>query len=229
MRKAGIEVEVGIAKEEVEKYLRAYLHHRKTGLPYVVVKAAISIDGRIAAEDGTSKWITPPEARADVHRLRAESQAILVGSGTVVADNPSLTVRDHKPLPPKPPLRVVLGNIPSDAELLDVEVAPTLLVTSEEVAAPGVEVVDVELSELLRMLGQRGVVQLLVEGGSGVFSHFLSHDLVNQLTVYIGSKIVGDRGLPMFSGLGVETIDQALSMQLSAVKQIGDAVRLDYL
>src|SRR5690606_31251868 len=97
LRTAGIEVRVGVDAAAVTEQLRSYLHHRRTGRPWVVCKLAMTVDGRIAAPDGTSKWITGPAARADVHRLRAESGAIIVGAGTVRADDPSLTVRDYIP------------------------------------------------------------------------------------------------------------------------------------
>ena len=114
LRSAGIDVTVGIEADVVADQLAPYLVHRRTGRPYVVLKLAATVDGRIAAPDGTSQWITGPEARADAHRLRAESQAILVGAGTVRADDPALTVR-HVDGPD--PLRVVLGSAPPGARV----------------------------------------------------------------------------------------------------------------
>ena len=113
LRAAGIDVTVGVEAAAVADQLAPYLVHRRTGRPYVVLKLAATVDGRTAAPDGTSQWITGPEARADAHRLRAESQAILVGAGTVRADDPSLTVR-HVEGPD--PLRVVLGRAPDGAQ-----------------------------------------------------------------------------------------------------------------
>jgi diaminohydroxyphosphoribosylaminopyrimidine deaminase/5-amino-6-(5-phosphoribosylamino)uracil reductase len=117
---AGVEVVVGVLATEVETSLRPYLVHRRTLRPYVVLKLAATLDGRIAAPDGTSKWITGEAARADVHRLRAESDAVLVGAGTVRADDPELTARTDPP-PFRQPLRVVLGRVAEGARLLLVE------------------------------------------------------------------------------------------------------------
>ena len=104
LEEAGIEVQVGVLADKAETNLLPYLHHRRTGRPLCLLKAAISLDGRTAAADGTSQWITGPAARADAHRLRAESGAVLVGVGTALADNPALTVRDVDPPAPRQPL-----------------------------------------------------------------------------------------------------------------------------
>ncbi|MGH8918888.1 MAG: bifunctional diaminohydroxyphosphoribosylaminopyrimidine deaminase/5-amino-6-(5-phosphoribosylamino)uracil reductase RibD [Actinomycetes bacterium] len=134
LRAAGAEVTVGVGAAEVEVVLAPYLTHRRTGRPYVVLKLAATLDGRIAAPDGSSRWITGPEARADVHRLRAESGAIVVGAGTVRADDPALTVRDADG---RDPLRLVLGPVDPGAR-----VQPA-------------ESVSGELPDLLDDLGQR--------------------------------------------------------------------------
>ena len=134
LRAAGITVDVGIAEAAVAAQLAPYLHHRRTGRPYSVVKSAISIDGVTAAVDGSSQWITGPAARADAHEVRADSQAIVVGSGTALADRPSLTVRDVAEPPDHPPLRVLLdsrGHVPALGPLFDMTLAPTLVITTE--------------------------------------------------------------------------------------------------
>lgn len=134
IRDAGIVCDVGVAEKEVSSSLRSYLHHRRTGRPYVVVKIATSLDGRIGCADGTSQWITQSAARQDAHRLRAESQAILVGSGTALQDKPSLTARLPGEQLAKQPLRVVLdtrGRV-TEGPLMDTKLAPTLVFTSAE-------------------------------------------------------------------------------------------------
>ncbi len=116
--RAGVQVDVGIEREAAEVQLRPYLHHRRTGRPLVVLKLAATLDGRTAAPDGTSQWITGEEARRDAHRLRADSDAVVVGAGTVRSDDPALTVRlGPEDLPDGfvQPLRVVLGHAPADA------------------------------------------------------------------------------------------------------------------
>ncbi|CAN5565833.1 bifunctional diaminohydroxyphosphoribosylaminopyrimidine deaminase/5-amino-6-(5-phosphoribosylamino)uracil reductase RibD [soil metagenome] len=153
LRAAGVDVVEGMSAGEVSAQLEPYLHHRLTGRPYVVCKLATTLDGGIAAPDGSSQWITGIEARTDVHRLRSESDAILVGAGTVRADDPSLTVR-HVDGPD--PLRVVLGAAPAGARI-----HPCLEWTAE-------------IDALLAELGGRDVLQLMVEGGSRAvrsFSH----------------------------------------------------------
>ena len=147
LQRAGLEVVVGVAADEATELLAPYLKHRRTGRPWVVLKLAATLDGRIAAPDGSSRWITGAEARADAHRLRATSDAVLVGAGTVRADDPELTVRTE-PAPDHQPLRVVLGRAPAGARVL-----------------PAVEMTG-DLAAVLDELGARGVIQVLV-GGRG--------------------------------------------------------------
>src|SRR5439155_1049551 len=147
LRAAGIDVEVGVGADEVRAQLAPYIKHRTTGRPWVVLKLAVTMDGRTAAPDGSSRWITGEEARRDAHRLRAESDAVVVGAGTVRADDPELTVRHVEG---RDPLRVVLGKAPPDAKV-----------------HPAVEL-EGDLDEVLDELGRRGVVQAVVEGGPTV-------------------------------------------------------------
>ncbi len=144
---------MGRGADEAAELLAPYLKHRRSGRPWVVLKLAATLDGRIAAPDGSSRWITGSEARADAHRLRATSDAVLVGAGTVRADDPELTVRTG-PVPEHQPLRVVLGQVPSGAR-----VHPALEMSGD----PG---------QVLDELGARGVLQLLVEGGARVAHAF---------------------------------------------------------
>jgi diaminohydroxyphosphoribosylaminopyrimidine deaminase/5-amino-6-(5-phosphoribosylamino)uracil reductase len=209
LRDAGVEVEVGVLAGEVEASLAPYLKHRRTGLPWVVLKLAATLDGRIAAPDGSSRWITGPEARADVHRLRAESDAVLVGAGTVRADDPALTVRDS---PGSDPLRVVLGKIPHGAR-----VEPALVHTGDP-------------QELLYDLGKRDVLQLLVEGGAKVAWLFHDRRLVDQYVLYFAPALMGgDDGVPLLRGPGAPSMDQVWRGRISSVRPIGPDVRIDVL
>lgn len=186
LRNAGISVEVGVLEHEVRSQLAAYLHHRSTGRPYVVLKMASTIDGRIAAADGTSKWITGQTARKRVHELRAQSDAIVVGAGTVRTDNPSLTVRDVDGPSPR---RIVLGKI-SDQAL----VHPCTQWTGT-------------LPDLLDTLGKEGVVQLLVEGGARVAASFHRERLINQYIMHIAPVIAGgDNAAGVFAGPAAATM-----------------------
>lgn len=209
LRRAGIQVDVGVNAREVEAQLAPYLKHRRTGRPWVVLKLASTLDGRIAAPDGTSKWITGPLARADAHQLRAESDAVLVGAGTVRADDPALTVREVQG---RDPLRVVLGEAPAGARI-----QPALEHRGDPEA-------------LLDDLGGRGVLQLLVEGGSRVAWSFHDRRLVDQYVLYLAPVILGgDDGVPLFGGPGAATLEAALRGEIVSVRRIGPDVRVDLL
>jgi len=186
LRDAGLTVDVGVLEQEVKQQLAAYLHHRATGRPFVVLKMASTIDGRIAATDGSSKWITGETARKRVHQLRAESDAIVVGAGTVRADDPSLTVRDADGPSPR---RIVLGTIDASAK-----VHPCTQWTGT-------------LPDLLDTLGKEGVVQLLVEGGARVAASFHRERLINQYIMHIAPVIAGgDNAAGVFAGPAASTM-----------------------
>jgi diaminohydroxyphosphoribosylaminopyrimidine deaminase/5-amino-6-(5-phosphoribosylamino)uracil reductase len=202
LRSAGIEVDVGVGAADVEHQLLAYLTHRRTGRPFVVLKLAASLDGRTAAPDGTSQWITSEPARAVVHELRADSDAICVGAGTVRADDPALTVRHAIGTDP---LRVVLGTAPADAR-----VHPCLEWSGD-------------LGGLLDELGARGVIQLLVEGGATVARSFHSQDLVDRYVMHVAPCLFGGSdGRPMFAGPGAPTMEDLWRGRISSTRLIGD-------
>lgn len=207
LRAAEIQVTSGVLAPAVEAQLRPYLHHRRTGRPFVVLKLAATVDGRIAAPDHTSQWITGSAARVDAHRLRAESGAIVVGAGTVRADDPTLTVR-HVVGPD--PRRVVLGTAPEHAR-----VRPCLEWTDEPAA-------------LLDHLGSEGVLQVLVEGGATVSSSFLAAGLVDHVVVYVAPALFGgDDALGMFRGAGAPTMTALRRFRFDDVRRLGDDLRLD--
>lgn len=209
LRGAGVDVEVGRAAAEIEASLAPYLAHRQRGRPWVVLKLAATLDGRIAAPDGSSRWITGPEARADVHRLRAESDAVLVGAGTVRADDPALTTRDADGADP---LRVVLGHPPEGAK-----VQPAL-------------VFEGELEPMLDELGRRGVLQLLVEGGAHVAASFHRKSLIDHYVLYYAPAFMGgDDGVPLFAGPGAPTMGSVWRGRIASVTRLGPDVRVDVL
>ncbi|MDP1836271.1 MAG: bifunctional diaminohydroxyphosphoribosylaminopyrimidine deaminase/5-amino-6-(5-phosphoribosylamino)uracil reductase RibD [Chlamydiales bacterium] len=225
LRCAGIDVEAGLLSDQVTKSLTPYLHHRSTGLPYCVVKAAITADGRMAAQDGSSQWITCEAARADAHRLRAQSQAIVIGSGTAIKDSPSLTVRHFDAIGIKQPLRVVLdtkSRLERKGSLFD-ETAPTWIVTQNDCGGEN----GIDLLSLLQQLGQKGVVQVLVEGGPKLLTSFWRENLINQLSLYIGPRLLGNTGKPLFD-LCFPNIASAPQMRLIDTQMLGSSVRLDY-
>jgi diaminohydroxyphosphoribosylaminopyrimidine deaminase/5-amino-6-(5-phosphoribosylamino)uracil reductase len=211
LRQAGIEVSVGIEAGTVEDQLAPYLKHRRTGRPWVVLKLAATLDGRAAAPDGTSRWITGPEARADAHRLRSESDAVLVGAGTVRADDPELTVRPAAgEVPERQPLRVVLGRAPEGAK-----VHPALELTGD-------------LGQVLDDLGRRQVLQVLVEGGPTVAHDFHALGLVDRYVVYLAPALLGGSdGRPVFEGPGAPTIGGLWRGRLRSVERLGDDLRIE--
>lgn len=238
LRAAGIEVVMGVLKEKVEASLKPYLYHRSQRRPYCILKAAVSLDGRIAAQDGSSQWISTEEARKDAHLLRAASQAILIGSGTALRDNPTLTCRLDE-FKGTQPLRVLLdrkGLVPPTGNLGDCSLAPTLVVTS--VQAPvewkkswekrGAEViVEENLGALMELLAARGVLQLLVEGGSEIMSSFFAAGFVNQLTLYFGPRLIGQTGVPLLP-LSFDSLKEAPVVRLERVEALGQTIRADY-
>jgi diaminohydroxyphosphoribosylaminopyrimidine deaminase / 5-amino-6-(5-phosphoribosylamino)uracil reductase len=207
LRQAGIEVTEAILGEEIAAELAPYLTHRRTGRPWVTLKLAATLDGRTAAADGTSRWITGPEARQDVHRLRARHDAVLVGAGTVRADDPALTVRDASG---RDPLRVVLGSAPPGAK-----VQPAL-----ELSGP--------LPEVLDDLGRRGVLSVLVEGGPTVAWSFHAQGLVDRYVIYLAPALMGGSdGRPLLAGPGAATIADAWRGRLVGLERIGDDLRIE--
>lgn len=212
LRDAGVEVLVGVEEAAVTNQLAPYLTHRRTGRPLVVLKLAATLDGRTAAPDGTSQWITGPQARADAHRLRAESDAVLVGAGTVRADDPRLTVRlDGVDVTDEDqPLRVVLGRAPAGARV-----------------HPALEL-DVPLPEVLDELGGRGVLQVLVEGGAAVAHDLHAAGLVDRYVVYLAPALLGgDDGRSLFAGPGAATLADAWRGEIVGVARLGEDLRID--
>ncbi len=209
LREHGIAVDVGVAGDEAAELLAPYLKHRATGRPWVVLKLAATLDGRLAAPDGTARWITGDEARADAHRLRALSDAVLVGAGTVRADDPELTVR-VEPVPDHQPLRVVLGRAPDGAK-----VHPTLEMAGE----PGA---------VLDELGAKGVLQVLVEGGARVAHAFHGAGVVDRYVLYLAPALFGgDDGVPMFGGPGAPRVEDLWRGRIVSVAMLGADVRVE--
>lgn len=209
LRGAGVEVVEGVGAAEAAEQLAPYLAHRRSGRPWVVLKLAATLDGRIAAPDGSSKWITGALSRLDVQRLRAESDAVLVGAGTVRTDDPALTVRSEPP-PDRQPLRVVLGRAPDGAAV-----------------HPAVEF-EGDVGELLDQLGAKDVVQLLVEGGAAVAHQFHAAGLVDRYVLYLAPALAGgDDARPMFDGPGATSIDGLWRGRLVSVERLGDDLRVE--
>lgn len=209
LRAAGIDVELGLLADRAAEDLAPYLHHRRTGRPLVTLKMASTLDGRTAAADGTSQWITSEAARRDVHELRASCDAIVVGSGTVRADDPELTARLDPPIEHQP-RRLVLGVIPEGAK-----VHPA-------------ESVHGDLAELLDRLGSEGVMSLLVEGGASVAHDFIAEGLADRLVLYLAPALMGgDDGLGLLSGPGARGIGDLIRGRFLSIRPVGDDLRVE--
>ena len=226
LRSAGVQVETGVRRREAEQGNIAWLTAVRRVRPYVTWKFAATLDGRSAAADGTSQWITSAPARTDVHTLRSTVDAIIVGVGTVLADDPQLTVRDLRDgsLAIKQPLRVVVDSqsrTPEAARVRDAA-APTWIATSAEVGAGPDGRVD--LCALLAELYVRGVRNVLLEGGPTLAGAFLAAGLVDTVIGYVAPKLLG-AGPPALVGAGVTTIGDAIDLDLTDITQIGPDLR----
>lgn len=206
LRDAGIAVQVGVEAEAVTEQLAAYLHHRRTGRPLVMLKLAMTIDGYIAAKSGAGGFITGESARRRVHELRAASDAIVVGAGTVRADDPQLTVRDA---PGTSPRRIVLGRAPIGARV-----------------HPCTEWAG-SLTDLLDTLGGENVLQLMVEGGAKVAASFHQAGLIDRYVFHLAPAVMGGGdGVPAFAGDTAATLADVWRGRTISTKQLGDDVEV---
>jgi diaminohydroxyphosphoribosylaminopyrimidine deaminase / 5-amino-6-(5-phosphoribosylamino)uracil reductase len=247
LRQAGVEVVTGVLDDVCARLLDGFACLVRHGRPFVVLKLAATLDGRIATRTGHSRWITGEEARREVHRLRDRCDAILVGSGTVTADNPALTCRIPRG---RDPLRVVLSGslaFPADAQVVTAPASdsgPTALVATtrrapavraEALRAKGAEVIRLEsargrvrIPALLEELGRRGILTVLVEGGSEVAAQFLDGGHVDRLLWFVAPKIVGGaQAVPAVAGRGVARMSDALVLEDLVVRRLGRDLLFD--
>lgn len=224
LRAAGVEVETGLLAEEATRVNEAYLHYMRTGQPFVHLKLAVSLDGKIATRTGDSCWITGTEARARVQELRHAYDAILVGAGTVAKDNPSLT--DRSGLKRRRPLvRVVLDDkLRLGAKLA----APLVLIGrsgNTDLTDKRIEILSLDPSDLclvLAELGRRSIQSVLVEGGASVAGSFIDAKLVNKVTFFIAPKIIGGCDAPSaIGGKGIERMAEALELERVEITERG--------
>jgi len=242
---SGIETLAGLLADEARQLNEAYFKHKNTGYPFVTVKLACTLDGKIATRSGDARWITGKEAREFVHILRDRSDAVMVGRGTVAADDPALTTRTDRPdsrdatrivvdtSAQTPPTAQVIG-LESDALCLIAVAEPDVggAETQKRVAKleqAGAEIIlvpekdgRVDLRELLRQLGSRDIMSVLVEGGSRLVGELLEEGLVDKLLFFYAPKILGDdQALSAISGMKVANISDARSVHIHHVEQIG--------
>ena len=234
LRAAGIVVETGLLEAEARELNAAYVRHRETGQPYVLLKLAQTLDGRIATRNGHSKWITGEAARERVHLMRSRADAVLVGIDTVLADDPRLTVRH---VDGRQPRRIVLdsrGRTPLDARVLNGEAPATVCVTDaasadriEELEGTGAEVLvlpggdgSIPIAPLKSALGMAGIVTLMVEGGSRVAASFLRERAVDRIACFVAPRILG-AGIPSIADLALDDLSKAIDLRDTRVEQLG--------
>jgi diaminohydroxyphosphoribosylaminopyrimidine deaminase/5-amino-6-(5-phosphoribosylamino)uracil reductase len=226
LRGAGVQVETGVRRPEATQGNVAWLTAVRRQRPYLIWKFAASLDGRSAAADGTSQWITSAPARTDVHELRSSVDAIIAGVGTVIADDPQLTVRELRNgrLAITQPLRVVVdsaGRTPAGARVRDAA-APTWIATAAEVGADPDGRVD--LPALMTALYARGIRAALLEGGPRLAGSFLAAGLIDQVVGYLAPKLLGD-GRNAVLGAGVTSIGEAIELDFTDITQVGRDLR----
>ncbi|HAQ07686.1 MAG TPA: bifunctional diaminohydroxyphosphoribosylaminopyrimidine deaminase/5-amino-6-(5-phosphoribosylamino)uracil reductase RibD [Bacillus bacterium] len=241
MREAGIEVEEGLLRDEAIELNKVFFHYINTGLPFVTLKTAISLDGKIATVTGESKWITSEESRKDVHQFRHTHDAILVGVNTVIKDNPSLTTRLDTG--GKNAIRVILDTklrTPIESRVVHDRLAETIIVTGAEVDPAivklfndrGIEILTLEknevaIPEILKKLGERGITSVFVEGGAEVQGSFLTGLAFQQVITYIAPKLIGGKAAPAtFGGEGIPKLEDSVSLEIKEVKKIGQDIRI---
>lgn len=248
LQAAGIAVAAPLMVAEAEALNVGFVKRMRQGLPWLRLKLAGSLDGRSALANGQSQWITGPEARADGHRFRARAQAIITGVGTVLADDPLLTVRDieapmgqsGQPVPLAPTLRVIIDSrlrTPLTAKVLQggclIATASDDPTKTQALQAAGADVLclpgkngQVDLAGLLAHLTERGVNEVHVESGANLSGAFLKSDLVDELLIYMAPTLLGSDARGWFDGLNLINLDQKVVLKLQDVRLIGADLRL---
>jgi len=243
LEEAGVTTASGVLEEAASRLNEAYVKWITHGVPFVVLKSAVSLDGRIATRTGNSRWITCEESRRDVHSLRAEYDAVMVGIGTVLADNPELTSRMVS-APGGQPLRVVVdshASTPLDSKVAETSKAPTLVAVTSSVSrdhikkleGTGIEVViagegpRVDLHLLLRELGERAVTSVLVEGGSELAGSLVEARLADKMITFIAPVVIGGRSATgPIGGSGVDKVSESMKMRIDSVSISGSDLKV---
>jgi diaminohydroxyphosphoribosylaminopyrimidine deaminase/5-amino-6-(5-phosphoribosylamino)uracil reductase len=236
---AGIPTTCGVLENEARELNAGFISRMERGRPWLRLKVAATLDGKTALNNGISQWITGPDARRDAHRLRARSCAMLTGIGTVLADDPALNVREVETS--RQPLKVVVDaglSMPPNAKIL--QGAKTLVVTGcddEALIRPlqdaGAEILvlpaqqgRIDLSQLLRELGRRGLNEITVEAGKGLNGALLQAGLVDELVMYLAPMLFGDKAQGMFDLPEIETMEQRHELEIRDLRMIGRDMRV---
>lgn len=244
LNEAGIRTHVGTCERKAHHINEAYIKHITTGLPFVIAKFAMSLDGKIATRTGQSKWITGPDARRYAHALRYIVDAVMVGVNTVIADNPRLTARGcggRGGTGRVQPLRLIVdskGRVPLNARVFEppgnvllVVAEPLAPAKKERLTAVGAEVMEVpdsrgavDVVALLKLLGQRQIGSVLVEGGGALLGSLFDRRLVDKVQVFMSPVIIGGGRATTVAGRGIDKMAEALRLKRTAVKSLGDDV-----
>ena len=241
LRAAGVDVVTGVGADQAALDHAGFFQRVQKGRPMLTLKLATSLDGRIATASGDSQWITGPEARAEVHQLRATHDAVMVGAGTARADDPMLTVRCFDAI--RQPVRIVVSrrlDLPADSKLADtIDHAPVWLCHGSDApkdrqaawARKGATCIEVPLdgtrldvAVMMQALGDQGLTRVFCEGGGELAASLLTADLVDRLEIHVGGVIIGAEGRPALGVLGLNALSDAPRFDLSAVRQVGNDV-----
>lgn len=248
LRENGIEVQEDFMKEECDALNQIFFHYITTKTPYIALKYAMTMDGKIATENGSSRWITNDESRTFVHKLRRKYSSILCGIKTVIKDDPLLNCRIENP---KNPVRIVLDSklrLPLECRLVktarEIKTIISCVKCEEEsflerknaLLDLGVEVLELsatkenhpDLKELFKILGERNIDSVLVEGGGEVNFSLLKENLVNHIYAFVGAKVFGGNGKSPVTGKGVSEVGNAFDFRLENISRFGDDVLLEY-
>lgn len=244
LRDAGIVVEVGVLEQQARRVNERFIHNMLTQRSFVISKFAMTLDGKIATHTGHSKWVTGEAAREDVHYIRHEVDGILVGVGTVIADNPTLTTRLKEGYG-KNPTRIIMDSslrTPDYANVLNTEEAHTILVCSEDVSQEkmkrftdkGVTVLPVrkneyglQLDDMLEKLYTHGITDILLEGGSKINASFLQQEAIDKYVVYIAPKVLGGNlSLTPFAGYSPSQMNEAWNVEWTSFDKVGEDLRI---
>jgi diaminohydroxyphosphoribosylaminopyrimidine deaminase / 5-amino-6-(5-phosphoribosylamino)uracil reductase len=237
LRKAGIEVASGIVEEEAKKLNEFYTKHITTGKPFVILKVAMTLDGKIATPEGQSKWITGERARSSVHHLRNSVDAIMTAIGTIKADNPQMTARIKDG---KNPLRIVIDpnfDISSEAKILQTP-PETIVVTNQKNADKRYILHSkcsviyfnnvLHLNWLVNKLGEMGITSVLIEGGSSLNAHALEDGIVDKIMVFIAPKIIGGKdSFPAVGGKNFKRLEEAYTVKDMSIKRFGEDILIE--
>ncbi|MCX5725760.1 MAG: bifunctional diaminohydroxyphosphoribosylaminopyrimidine deaminase/5-amino-6-(5-phosphoribosylamino)uracil reductase RibD [Candidatus Saganbacteria bacterium] len=249
LREAGVEVLTGVLEEEAKKLNEVFVKFITTGRPFVIMKSAMTLDGKIATVSGESFWITGMEARRYGHYLRSIVDAVMVGVGTVITDDPELTVREYKregEVKPKNPHRIILDtnlNIPLSSKVLHVNDAKTLIVCSSDAPQDKIKKIKelgpevlfsresrgrIELPPLMEELGKRNIASILIEGGGNVNASAIESGIVDKVIFLVSPKIIGgERSKTPVEGEGIEHLSEAVKLRDLSTQKIGEDIMIE--